>query len=75
MPKKKRDDGTQVTELLEKLLVLQLYAMGARQTRIAKAVGRQTAWVNGLLKGIPRGGVRDASEGKVKTTKGRSRRR
>jgi hypothetical protein len=43
-----------VTELLEKLLVMQMHAMGATQDQIAKTVGRQKLWVNGLLKKIPR---------------------
>jgi hypothetical protein len=66
MPRAKRDDGEQVTELLQKLLVLQMHAMGATQERIAKAVGRQTAWVNELLKGLPKGGRGNGREGKNK---------
>jgi len=38
------------------MLVFQLYALGVPQDRIAKIVGRQKAWVNDLLKGIPKGG-------------------
>lgn len=51
-----RSEGDQVEELLQKLLVLQLFAMGAPQDKIAKVVGRQKLWVNTLLKGIPREG-------------------
>jgi hypothetical protein len=40
--------------------------MGATQERIAKAVGRQTAWVNELLKGLPKGGRGNGREGKNK---------
>jgi hypothetical protein len=70
-----RDNRDRTAELLEKLLVFQLYALGARQDRIAKAVGRQKAWVNELLKGLPKGGPSDATKPKKKTAKGRSRRR
>jgi hypothetical protein len=41
-------------ELLQRLLVMQMHAMGATQDQIAKTVGRQKLWVNGLLKQIPR---------------------
>ncbi|HEX6681096.1 MAG TPA: hypothetical protein VF063_10655 [Gaiellaceae bacterium] len=43
-----------VEELLQKLLVVQMFSMGASQEKIAKVVGRQKLWVNGILKGIPR---------------------
>ena len=59
MPKKRRENADRVVELLETLLVFQLYALGLDQKRIAKAVGRQTAWVNELLKGLPKGGRTD----------------
>jgi hypothetical protein len=60
-------------DLLQKMLVFQLYTLGVPQERIAKIVGRQTAWVNGLLKGIPKGGKSDASQAKAKKAKRRSR--
>ena len=66
MPRTKRNDGEQVTELLQKLLVLQMHAMGANQDRIAKAVGRQKAWVNDLLKGLPKGGKQNGRQAKNK---------
>jgi hypothetical protein len=47
-------DLQRVEELLQKLLVLQLFSMGATQERTAKIVGRQKRWVNEILKGIPR---------------------
>jgi hypothetical protein len=50
------DDLDRVEELLQKLLVLQMFSMSAPQDKIAKVVGRQKLWVNTLLKGIPRGG-------------------
>lgn len=49
------DEGDDVRELLQKMLVLQLYAMGASQDKIARVVGRQKLWVNKLLKGLSRG--------------------
>lgn len=56
MPKKKRVEEENTVNLLQKMLVFQLYALGVPQDRIAKTVGRQKAWVNDLLKGIPKGG-------------------
>lgn len=46
--------NTRITELIEKLLVIQMYALGARQTEIARMVGKSPNWVNALLKGLPR---------------------
>jgi hypothetical protein len=43
-----------MVELTEKLLVFQMYALGIRQTAIAKTVGKSPNWVNALLKGMPR---------------------
>ena len=56
MPKKKRAEQENTIDLLQKMLVFQLYALGVPQDRIAKIVGRQKAWVNDLLKAIPKGG-------------------
>jgi len=56
MPKKKHEAGERTTELLEKLLVVQLYSLGATQDYIARVVGRQKLWVNAMLKGIPKRG-------------------
>jgi len=57
MPRRKSGEQEQRTvELLEKMLVFQLYSMNVPQKRIAKAVGKKTAWVNDLVKGIPKGG-------------------
>ncbi|MGH2974764.1 MAG: hypothetical protein ACRDLL_07850 [Solirubrobacterales bacterium] len=41
-------------ELLQKLLVLQMFSMGATQAKTAKVVGRSKQWVNEILKGIER---------------------
>jgi hypothetical protein len=54
MPKANGNEGDRTVELLEKLLVMQMHAIGATQEQIAKAAGRQKLWVNNLLKGIPR---------------------
>ncbi len=45
MPKKKLDEAERTADLLEKLFVFLMYALGAPQDRIAKAVGRQKVWV------------------------------
>ena len=49
--------GTKQVELLEKLLVLQLYSLGATQSQIARFVGKSKSWVNELLKGLPKKGT------------------
>jgi hypothetical protein len=48
-----------------------LYALGAPQDRIAKVVGRQKAWVNELVRGLPKGGRSDGGQTQVKKTKRR----
>lgn len=72
---KKAHNPDRAADLLEKLLVFQLYASGAPQDRIAKAVGRQKAWVNDLVKGLPKGGRTDGGQAQGKKTEGRPRRR
>jgi hypothetical protein len=47
-------DLQRVEELLQKLLVLQMFSMGATQAKTAKVVGRSKQWVNEILKGIER---------------------
>jgi hypothetical protein len=57
MPTNKgKENGDRVADLLEKLIVFQLHGLAVPQDRIAKAVGRKKAWVNDLLKGLPKGG-------------------
>lgn len=56
MPKRTYEPDQRNTELLEKLLVLELYSLGAAQAQIAKVVGRQKLWVNTILKGLPKKG-------------------
>jgi hypothetical protein len=54
MRRKAAEPMDRAVELLEKLLAIQLHGMGVPQGKIAKTVGKQTAWVNSLLKAIPR---------------------
>jgi hypothetical protein len=54
MAKRRVQPQDRAVELLEKLLLLQLHAMGAPQGKIAKILGRQTAWVNAALRGLPK---------------------
>ena len=42
-----------VISLLERQLVIQLYAGGASQDDIARVLQKSKAWVNTLLKGLP----------------------
>jgi len=56
MPKRSYQPGQRDTELLEKLVVLQLYKLGAAQDQIAKLLGRQKLWVGNILKTLPRKG-------------------
>lgn len=71
MPKKIRDKRDRSAEFLEKLLVLQLYTLGASQDRIAKTVGRQKAWVNEMVKGLPKGGRSGGGQAQAKKAKRR----
>jgi hypothetical protein len=65
LPKKKRVED-RAADLLERMLVLQMYTIGVPEDRIAKAVGRQKAWVNDLVKGIPKGGKSDGGKAQTK---------
>jgi hypothetical protein len=47
-------DDDKLEELLQTLIVLQMFALGASQEKIAKVVGRQKLWVNAILKGLTR---------------------
>lgn len=53
MPRR-NDEDDKVEELLQTLIVLHLFGLGASQDKIAKVVGRQKLWVNGSLKGLTR---------------------
>jgi hypothetical protein len=48
-----RTDEDKVEELLQTLIVLQMFALGASQDKISKVVGRGKLWVNTILKGVP----------------------
>jgi DNA-binding transcriptional regulator LsrR (DeoR family) len=51
-----RNDSGSDSELLEKLLLLQLFSMGATQSQIARFMGKSKTWVNDLLKNLPKKG-------------------
>jgi hypothetical protein len=68
MPKRSYLPGQRDTELLEKLLVLQLYDLGAAQDQIARVVGRQKLWVNNILRGLPKKGGTHGKGQKKKAT-------
>jgi hypothetical protein len=72
MPRKRSSKQEGTVDLLQKMLVFQLYVLGVPQERIAKTVGKQTVWVNDLVKGIPKGGKSDGVKGKSKNPKKRS---
>lgn len=48
-----RANEDKLEELLQTLIVLEMFALGATQDKIAKVVGRQKLWVNTVLKGLP----------------------
>lgn len=66
MPKKPAETNKQV-ELLEKLIALQLFDLGAPQGTIAKTVGKSKTWVNKLVRGVPKKGAK--TDGKKKSRK------
>ena len=41
-------------ELMAKMVLLQLHALGTPQGTIARFVGKSTTWVNKYLKGVPK---------------------
>jgi hypothetical protein len=47
-------DEDKIEELLQPLIVLEMFSLGASQDKIAKVVGRQKLWVNTILKGLTR---------------------
>jgi len=61
MAGKKGDEQDRIVELLEKMLIFQLHALAVPQPRIARIVGKNTSWVNALLKGIRKGGKSDVN--------------
>src|SRR5271157_3518022 len=51
MPNKSND---KLVELLEKLIALRLYSIGASQDITSGFLSRSKTWVNDLLKGLPK---------------------
>jgi len=49
-------------ELLEKLLLLRLYSLGASQSQIAQFLGKSKTWVNDLVKVLPPRGKNGSGE-------------
>ena len=56
MPKKKYAAGDRTNELLERLLAVQLYSLGAPRDQIARMIGRSKESVVAMLKGIQKKG-------------------
>jgi hypothetical protein len=54
MPRTSDEADGRCVELLEKLVLLQLHALGATQEKIARFLRKQTAWVNACLKDVPK---------------------
>lgn len=52
---KSRDDLSDIAQLLQNLLAIELWRGGLSQVKIAKRVGVATKTVNGMLKGVSRG--------------------
>ena len=46
-------DEDRVEELLQTMIVLPMFALGASQDKTAKVVGRRKLWVSTVLRGIP----------------------
>jgi len=72
MPIKKSTQQNDTIDLLEKILVFQLFSLGASQGRIAKIIKRQKAWVNDLVKGISKGGISNGKKEKNRKAQKRS---
>jgi hypothetical protein len=69
MPQKKRTELDRIADSIEKLLVLELWAHGVPQGKIAKTVVRKRSWVTTLVKGIPKGASLNAKEAEAKEGK------
>ncbi len=54
MPGRRVEAESRLVDLLEKLVMLQLHSLGATQDKIARILGKQKAWVNKCLKGVPK---------------------
>lgn len=51
-----RSDDDKLVELLQTQIVLQIFALGATQDKIAQVVGKSKTWVNATVKGLTRPG-------------------
>lgn len=56
VPKQSRDPNGEVVTLLEKNLILQLFALNVSQDKIAKKLKMRKTAVNDFLKGISKNG-------------------
>ena len=54
MARKPAETESRSVELTAKLVLLQLYALGAPQETIARVVGKSGTWVTNNLKGVPK---------------------
>ncbi len=50
-------EDSDLKELLQQLLVLELFDHGVSQVEIGKKLGKRKKWVNGFLRGVKRRGV------------------
>ena len=54
MARGKGEPETRSVELMEKLVLVQLHALGTPQLVIARFLGKASTWVNQNLRGIPK---------------------
>lgn len=54
MARTRVDAADRTVRLLETLVLLHLHSLGTPQDKIARMLGRQKAWVNVALKGVPK---------------------
>jgi hypothetical protein len=54
MARVKSEPVTRSVELMEKLVLVQLHALGTPQSVIARFLGKASSWVNQNLKGVPK---------------------
>ena len=54
MARKPAEAESRSVELIAKMVLLQLYAMGTPQDTIARILGKSGTWVTNNLKGVPK---------------------
>jgi len=54
MARKPAEVESRSVELMAKMVLLQLYALGTPQEAIARVVGKSGTWVTNNLKGVPK---------------------